>query len=74
MRDDYDEEDRVDGQLLSWDDMENLHDAIRDGLNELGRDDIAIYDSVNFKRLASSFKKLAGTKVVNKWKRNRSEL
>jgi tRNA-dihydrouridine synthase len=74
LRDDYDEEDRVDGQLLSWDDMENLHDAIRDGLNELGRDDIAIYDSVNFKRLASSFKKLAGTKVVNKWKRNRSEL
>lgn len=29
---------------------------------------------VNFKRLSSSFKGLVGTKVVNKWKRNRAEL
>ncbi len=76
LRDDYDEEkERVaDGRLISLDDMESLHDAIGDGLKELSRDDVVTSDLVNFKRLSSSFKKLAGTKVVNKWKRNRSEL
>ena len=69
---DYKEEEN--NALLSWEDMESLYDSIQVGLVEQGRGNIVISDSVNFKRLASSFKPLVGTKVVNKWKRNRSEL
>jgi hypothetical protein len=61
--------------------MEYLYFTIQDGLHDLmgkGGNHYATYsrDSslVNFKKLSSSFKVLAGIKVVNKWKRNRSEL
>ena len=67
--------------LLSYEEMEYLYFTIQDGLHDLmgkGGNHYATYsrDSslVNFKKLSSSFKVLARTKVVNKWKRNRSEL
>ncbi|KAL3785155.1 hypothetical protein ACHAW5_000187 [Stephanodiscus triporus] len=72
LREDYDQEEE--GVLLSRDDMESLYDSIQDGLKELGRDNMASTDAVYFKQLAGLFKLLAETKVVNKWKRNRSEL
>ena len=72
LQEDYEEEEN--NALLSWEDMESLYDSIQVGLVEQGRGNVVISDSVNFKRLASSFKPLVGTKVVNKWKRNRSEL
>ena len=72
LRDDYDQEEE--GELLSWEDMENLYDTIQNGLVQLSNGKVKTSNSINFKRLASSFKSLVGTKVVNKWKRNRSEL
>ena len=72
LREDYEQEEE--GDLLSWEDMEDLYDIIQDGLKELGSGKVKTSSSVNFKRLASSFKSVVGTKVVNKWKRNRSEL
>lgn len=72
LREDYDQEEE--GDFLSWEDMENLYDAIQDGLKHLGGGKVKTSSSINFKRLSSSFKSLVGTKVANKWKRNRSEL
>jgi len=34
----------------------------------------ALPHATSFKKLSTSFKSLVGTKVVNKWKRNRAEL
>lgn len=69
LREDYDQKEET---LLSWEDMESMHDIIQDGLIQLGSD--KVNTSFNFKKLATSFKSLVGKKVVNKWKRNRSEL
>jgi len=72
LREDYEREE--DGSRLTWEEMEKLYGTIQDGLNELGGGRLKTSNSINFKRLASSFKPLVGTKVVNKWKRNRAEL
>lgn len=71
LREDYGQEEE---DLLSWEEMENLYDDIHDGLKKIGGSKVKTSSSINFKKLASSFKPLVGTKVVNKWKRNRSEL
>jgi len=70
LREDYEKEE----ETLSWEEMENIHDIIQDGLIQLGSDNVNTSHSINFKKLATSFKSLVGKKVVNKWKRNRSEL
>ena len=72
LREDYDQDEE--GDLLAWEDMEDLYDSVQDGLKELGGIKIKTSSSINFKKLASSFKPLVGTKVANKWKRNRAEL
>lgn len=86
LRDDYDyegdEEDGIEEPLLSYDDIESLYDIVQDGVAQL--EDLtnngkkkkkkANADDINFKRLSSAFKSLVGTKVANKWKRNRAEL
>ena len=72
LREDYDQDEE--GDLLTWEDMEDLYDSVQDGLKELGGNKIKTSSSINFKKLASSFKPLVGTKVANKWKRNRAEL
>jgi len=86
LRDDYDFDEDVceEKPLLSYVEIESLFDIIRDGvvqLEELAgngkkkkQKDNAMDDDINFKRLSSSFKALVGTKVANKWKRNRAEL
>jgi len=69
--------------MLSYEEMESLYDLLQDGVSELcdcmgkgGKKNkkSSSSSSVNFKRLSSSFKSLVGTKVANKWKRNRAEL
>ena len=68
--------------LLSYEEIESLYDLLQDGVAELnnciGKDGKNKQNkensSVNFKRLSASFKSLVGTKVANKWKRNRAEL
>lgn len=71
LREDY-EKDNIDSLLLSYEEMESLYDLLQDGLLQLGSGGKA-KSSVNFKRLSTNFKSLVGTKVVNKWKRNRAE-
>jgi tRNA-dihydrouridine synthase len=90
LKDDYDfEEDAMeDGSfaerpLLSYDDIESLYDVLRDGITEIAECSNAGKEKkkkqggsggMNFNRLSSSLKSLVGTKVANKWKRNRAEL
>lgn len=62
--------------------MEESYFTIQDGIHDImgiivgNKYNIATTFSlnesslVNFKKISSSFKDLAGTKVVNKWKRN----
>ena len=78
----------LEAQLLSYEDVERLHVTIEESVEQLaefggggGKKKKKARDSyegssgsVNFKKLSSSFKGLVGTKVANKWKRNRSEL
>ena len=55
--------------------IETLYDLIEDGLlTKLSNGKVNKSNPINFKKLAASFKPLVGTKVVNKWKRNRAEL
>ena len=86
LRDDYnyeEEEDVTYKPLLSYAEIEDLYDIVVEGVASL--EDLCKkgkakkktkidQNEINFKRLSSSFKSLVGTKVVNKWKRNRSEL
>jgi tRNA-dihydrouridine synthase len=88
LKDDYDyEEDEMqDGSvaerpILTYGDIESLYDVLQDGVAQI--EEVSNSgtkkkkkqgDSINFKRLSSSFKSLVGTKVANKWKRNRAEL
>ena len=83
LRDDYDYEDEheVERPMLSYDDIEALYDVIQEGVTQLEefsnkgkKKKKKESDDMNFKRLSSSFKSLVGTKVANKWKRNRAEL
>ena len=67
--------------ILTYGDIESLYDVLQDGVAQI--EEVSNSgtkkkkkqgDSINFKRLSSSFKSLVGTKVANKWKRNRAEL
>lgn len=83
---DYEDDDMQDGSvaerpILNYDDIESLYDVLQDGVAEIeeifnrGKKTKKKQGSgTNFKRLSSSFKSLVGTKVANKWKRNRAEL
>uniref|UniRef100_A0A7S4EQR4 DUS-like FMN-binding domain-containing protein n=1 Tax=Pseudo-nitzschia australis TaxID=44445 RepID=A0A7S4EQR4_9STRA len=71
----------IEPPLLTYDEMESLYDVLHEGVAQIedlfgkGKKKKKISNgSVNFKRLSSSFKSLVGTKVANKWKRNRAEL
>lgn len=71
LQEDYD---TYEEGLLSWQEIEVLYDALEDGLVSISSDGkVKRSNLVNFKKLAASFKPLVGTKVVNKWKRNRAE-
>ena len=72
----------IESHLLTYDEMESLYDVLQEGVAQIEdlfgkgkkkKKNIS-NGSVNFKRLSSSFKSLVGTKVANKWKRNRAEL
>ena len=79
---DYDEDDspsNKDIPLLTYDEIESLNGVIQEGITNLQeccnkRGKKAKNSSNVYKQLATSIKSLAGTKVVNKWKRNRAEL
>ena len=72
LREDYEEDEPA---QLSWEDVELLHNSLQEGLGELSNGKVKPSNaSINFKKLATSFKSVVGTKVVNKWKRNRAEL
>jgi len=67
--------------LLSCDEIERIYDVMRCGMTELqsmskgkkGKIQPKKND-VNFKQMSNCFKPIVGTKVANKWKRNRNEL
>jgi tRNA-dihydrouridine synthase len=76
---------RQEKPMLTYDEIESLYEVLVDGLDQIieelspknnnrkikkKKDN----NDINFKRLSSTFKSLVGTKVVNKWKRNRAEL
>ena len=84
LKDDYEyeEEDR-ERPLLSYDEIESLYEVVQDGVAQMEaltnsgkkkKKNMSNSSDINFKRLSSSFKSLVGTKVTNKWKRNRAEL
>lgn len=61
--------------------FDELYESIKDAVEMIalaggksGSRRKALPDYPNFKKLSASFKGLVGTKVANKWKRNRSEL
>jgi len=75
--------------LLNYESVESLYDIMQNSVKQIeacakssggknskkkARSCINESSSPNFKRLTSSFKTIVGTKVANKWKRNRSEL
>ena len=88
LRDDYDyeedEESEVPPPLLTYAEMESLYDVLQESVAQIEglcgsgkkkkKKKTATNSDVNFKRLSSSFKSLVGTKVANKWRRNRAEL
>ena len=78
LREDYDEH-AVDSWLPE-EDMESIYDILREATEWL-HDSTgarlkkkASADYIEFKKISDSFKGLVGTKVANKWKRNRAEL
>lgn len=58
--------------------IEDLYGIVSNALLELhqrvGKKPKPFSDRMHFKKLSNAFKGLVGTKVVNKWKRNRAEL
>lgn len=76
LREDYDDNDDDTKLALSFGEMEELYDMLLEGMEEVSRGKISPpgNSACNFKKLSTSFKGLVGTKVVNKWKRNRGEL
>ena len=66
--------------MLSYDEIEDLYHVVRESVQQLesfsnnGKKKKVPTNVINFKHLSSSFKGLVGTKVANKWKRNRCEL
>lgn len=78
LRDDYNEH-AVD-TWLPEEDMESIYDILREATEWL-HDSTgarlkkkASADYIELKKISDSFKGLVGTKVANKWKRNRAEL
>ena len=77
---------RQEKPMLTYDEIESLYEVLVDGLDQIieelspknnnSNKKMKKKDNndINFKRLSSTFKSLVGTKVVNKWKRNRAEL
>ena len=81
LREDYDAVICGDSTMMTKEEMEVIHDAIRDCLVRMsdvnGGGNIwkkNASNDVNFKRLSTSFKGLVGKKVLSKWKRNRAEM
>ena len=83
LREDHDahfSESNVPLPSLSLEEIENIHASIVEGLQRVadlsgkrGKRELSA-SSINFKKLSNSFKGVVGTKVANKWKRNRAEL
>eukprot|EP00563_Minutocellus_polymorphus_P001911 CAMPEP_0181034774 /NCGR_PEP_ID=MMETSP1070-20121207/7983_1 /TAXON_ID=265543 /ORGANISM="Minutocellus polymorphus, Strain NH13" /LENGTH=416 /DNA_ID=CAMNT_0023112317 /DNA_START=119 /DNA_END=1369 /DNA_ORIENTATION=- len=76
-------DDETSGQLVSADTAEDMYGMIVEYLLQLEgglgggkrkKSKIPSVDEFNFKKLASSFKGIVGTKVASKWRRNRAEL
>ena len=83
LKDDYDYDEEYnpseDPPVLSYDEIESLYDVIRDGVTHMqeccNKGGKKAKNSCNvYKQITNSIKSLTGTKVVNKWKRNRAEL
>lgn len=78
LKDDWDyyEEDNqsADHPSLSCDEIESLCEVIKRGVIELEECSNKGNKKVQKSNVSSSFKSLAGKKVVGKWKRNRAEL
>lgn len=69
----------IEQPLLNFEEIESLYDILQDGVLQMesfsnSKEKKSNSDDINFKRLSTSFKGLVGTKVANKWKRNRAEL
>lgn len=68
------------GPFLQEEDYYNVYDAIKNAVELMVRyggkskKEKALSEYTNFKKLSASFKGLVGTKVANKWKRNRLKL
>ena len=60
------------GRLLEY--LLQQADEGRGGAGKRKKSKIPAADEYNFKKLAASFKGIVGTKVANKWRRNRAEL
>lgn len=80
LREDYERSDYDDTQdRLDVTELESIYDTITEavqwmeGFQGSKRTEFSPA-TLQFNRLSSSFKSLVGNKVVNKWKRNRSEL
>ena len=86
----YEDGSRNDGDGCGWtphltaEDIKIMYGVISDGMMRLeefsdggrskGKSKVPSRDCLHFKKLSASFKGFVGTKVVNKWKRNRAEL
>ena len=69
----------IEQPLLNFEEIESVYDILQDGVLQMesfsnSKKKKSNSDDINFKRLSTSFKGLVGTKVANKWKRNRAEL
>ena len=66
--------------LLQEREFDKLYHSIKDAIelialaNSGSKPKKTLPQYANFKKLSASFKGLVGTKITNKWKRNRSEL
>lgn len=67
--------------FVQEDEFDSLYDSLKDAVEMLSfasnggsNRKKALPQTTNFKKISSCFKGLVGTKVANKWKRNRSEL
>ena len=68
------------GVFLTEHEFDELYSSIKDVVEMIASignrrlKKMALPEHTNFKKLSASFKDLIGTKVANKWKRNRSEM
>lgn len=72
LREDFVEENTTHFALK---DIESLYGTIKESIEYLSPTKMkGLPDEPDFKKLSAAFKSLVGTKVANKWKRNRAEL